>query len=67
MNQIIISSGVATVYDYNFMYFFFARVGKRKKKKKNLIKNECVLAYKVLNTTLNVSTGNSNLWELQLE
>lgn len=49
------------------MYFFFARVGKRKKKKKNLIKNECVLAYKVLNTTLNVSTGNSNLWELQLE
>lgn len=48
------------------MYFFFARVGKRKKKK-NLIKNECVLAYKVLNTTLNVSTGNSNLWELQLE
>lgn len=34
MNQIIISSGVATVYDYNFMYFFFARVGKRKKKKK---------------------------------
>lgn len=46
MPQIIISCGVATLYDYNFMYFFLARVGK---KKKSLIKNECDLAYKVLN------------------
>lgn len=29
MQQIIISSGVATLYDYNFMYFFFARVEKK--------------------------------------
>lgn len=31
MPQIIISCGVATLYDYNFMYFFLARVGKKKK------------------------------------